>query len=105
MFAVHGIEDVVERPRTHCADLVGVLVQYEDVYRLGYVRCPEGIVGTAEPLGQAKPASTVRCPHPDSNRGRYRTSGRAIGRAEGGTGNLSSTQVAPGQRGVPERPR
>jgi hypothetical protein len=45
------IEDVVERLRTHGAELVGELAQYEDLYRLGYVRGPEGIiVGLAEQL-------------------------------------------------------
>ncbi|MGH3682814.1 MAG: VOC family protein [Natronosporangium sp.] len=52
MFAVDDIEDVVARLRTHGAELVGELVQYEDSYRLCYVRGPEGIiVGLAEQLG------------------------------------------------------
>ena len=51
MFAVDDIEDVVERLRAHGAELVGELVQYEDSYRLCYVRGPEGIVvGLAEQL-------------------------------------------------------
>jgi catechol 2,3-dioxygenase-like lactoylglutathione lyase family enzyme len=51
MFAVDDIEDVVARLRTHGAELVGDLAQYEDVYRLCYVRGPEGIiVGLAEQL-------------------------------------------------------
>ena len=49
MFAVDDIDDVVARLRTHGAELVGELAQYEDVYRLCYVRGPEGIiVGLAE---------------------------------------------------------
>ncbi|MGI5122047.1 VOC family protein [Marinactinospora thermotolerans] len=44
MFAVHDIEDVVARLRTHGAELVGELAQYEDSYRLCYVRGPEGII-------------------------------------------------------------
>jgi len=51
MFAVDDIEDVVARLRTHGAELVGELEQYEDSYRLCYVRGPEGIiVALAEPL-------------------------------------------------------
>ena len=44
MFAVTDIEDVLARLRTHGAELVGEVVQYEDSYRLCYVRGPEGIV-------------------------------------------------------------
>ncbi|MFJ4670471.1 VOC family protein [Kitasatospora purpeofusca] len=52
MFAVDDIEDVVTRLRPHGAELVGEIVQYENVYRLCYVRGPEGIVvGLAEELG------------------------------------------------------
>ncbi|WP_067816382.1 VOC family protein [Actinomadura kijaniata] len=52
MFAVDDIEDVVARLRAHGAELVGEIVRYEDVYRLCYVRGPEGIVvGLAEELG------------------------------------------------------
>src|ERR671938_368543 len=52
MFAVADIDDVVARLRGHGAELVGEVVQYEDTYRLCYVRGPEGIiVGLAEQLG------------------------------------------------------
>jgi catechol 2,3-dioxygenase-like lactoylglutathione lyase family enzyme len=52
MFAVDDIEDVIARLRTHGAELVGELAQYEDSYRLCFVRGPEGIiVGLAEQLG------------------------------------------------------
>ena len=52
MFAVDDIDDVVGRLLTHGAELVGEVVRYEDVYRLCYVRGPEGIVvGLAEELG------------------------------------------------------
>jgi catechol 2,3-dioxygenase-like lactoylglutathione lyase family enzyme len=44
MFAVQDIEDVVARLRTHGAELVGELDQYEDLYRLCYVRGPDGII-------------------------------------------------------------
>jgi catechol 2,3-dioxygenase-like lactoylglutathione lyase family enzyme len=51
MFAVEDIEDVLARLYTHGAELVGKLEQYEDIYRLCYVRGPEGIiVGLAERL-------------------------------------------------------
>jgi catechol 2,3-dioxygenase-like lactoylglutathione lyase family enzyme len=52
MFAVDDIEDVLARLRTHGAELVGEVVQYEDMYRLCYVRGPEGIIiALAEQLG------------------------------------------------------
>ena len=44
MFAVDDIDDVVARLRTHGAELLGELAQYEDSYRLCYVRGPEGII-------------------------------------------------------------
>lgn len=51
MFAVDDIDVVVARLRAHGAELVGEMVQYEDTYRLCYVRGPEGIiVGLAEQL-------------------------------------------------------
>jgi catechol 2,3-dioxygenase-like lactoylglutathione lyase family enzyme len=51
MFAVEDIDDVVARLRTHGAELVGEIAQYEDSYRLCFVRGPEGfIVGLAEQL-------------------------------------------------------
>ena len=51
MFAVDDIDDVVARLRTHGAELVGEVEQYEDQYRLRYVRGPEGIIiGLAEEL-------------------------------------------------------
>ncbi|MEV4395628.1 VOC family protein [Nonomuraea sp. NPDC049607] len=52
MFAVDDIEDVIARLRPHGAELVGTLEQFEDSYRLCYVRGPEGIiVGLAQQLG------------------------------------------------------
>ncbi|QYN32714.1 VOC family protein [Pseudonocardia sp. DSM 110487] len=52
MFAVDDIEDVVARLRTHGAELVGELAEFENSYRLCYVRGPEGIiVGLAEQVG------------------------------------------------------
>ncbi len=43
-FAVKGIDDVLDRLRAHGAELVGKLEQYENIYRLCYVRGPEGII-------------------------------------------------------------
>lgn len=52
MFAVDDIDDVVARLQTHGAELVGEIMQYEDVYRLCYLRSPEGfLVALAEELG------------------------------------------------------
>ena len=52
MFAVDDLDDVVARLRTHGAELVGEIAQYEDSYRLCFMRGPEGfIVGLAEQLG------------------------------------------------------
>jgi catechol 2,3-dioxygenase-like lactoylglutathione lyase family enzyme len=44
MFAVDDIEDVLARLRAHGAELVGEVAQYEDKYRLCYLRGPEGII-------------------------------------------------------------
>ena len=52
MFAVDDLEDVVARLRAHGAELVGEITQYENLYRLCYIRGPEGIIiGLAEQLG------------------------------------------------------
>jgi catechol 2,3-dioxygenase-like lactoylglutathione lyase family enzyme len=52
MFAVDDIDDVVARLRSHGAELVGEIAQYEDIYRLCFLRGPEGIIiGLAEQLG------------------------------------------------------
>ena len=51
MFAVDDIDDTVARLRARGAELVGEVVQYEDIYRLCYLRGPEGIiVALAQPL-------------------------------------------------------
>jgi catechol 2,3-dioxygenase-like lactoylglutathione lyase family enzyme len=44
MFAVEDIDEVLARLRIHGAELVGELEQYEESYRLCYVRGPEGII-------------------------------------------------------------
>ena len=47
-----AVDDVVARLRRHGAELVGEIAQYEDSYRLCFVRGPEGIIlGLAEQLG------------------------------------------------------
>jgi catechol 2,3-dioxygenase-like lactoylglutathione lyase family enzyme len=51
MFTVDDIDSAVAGLRAHGAELVGEIAQYEDSYRLCYVRGPEGIiVALAEPL-------------------------------------------------------
>jgi catechol 2,3-dioxygenase-like lactoylglutathione lyase family enzyme len=51
MFAVDDIEAVLTRLRAHGAELIGEIAQYEDMYRLCYIRGPEGIlVALAEQL-------------------------------------------------------
>jgi catechol 2,3-dioxygenase-like lactoylglutathione lyase family enzyme len=53
MFTVQDIDDTLARLRKRGAKLVGKVAQYEDVYRLCYIRGPEGIIiGLAEQLGQ-----------------------------------------------------
>ncbi len=53
MFAVEDIDEMVTRLSRHGAQLVGEVVQYEDSYRLCYIRGTEGIlVGLAEELGK-----------------------------------------------------
>jgi catechol 2,3-dioxygenase-like lactoylglutathione lyase family enzyme len=44
MFAVDDIEDILARLRSHGAELIGEVAQYENSYRLCYVRGPEGII-------------------------------------------------------------
>ena len=52
MFAVDDVAEVVARLRSHGAELVGEIAQYEEIYRVCFVRGPEGIIiGLAEELG------------------------------------------------------
>jgi catechol 2,3-dioxygenase-like lactoylglutathione lyase family enzyme len=52
MFAVDDIDETLARLREHGAQLVDEVVQYEDMYRLCYIRGPEGLlIGLAEELG------------------------------------------------------
>ena len=51
MFAVKDIDNTLARLGNHGAQLVGEVVQYEDTYRLCYIRGPEGLlIGLAEEL-------------------------------------------------------
>jgi catechol 2,3-dioxygenase-like lactoylglutathione lyase family enzyme len=51
MFAVDDIDDTLERLRKRGATVVGGVAQYEDAYRLCYIRGPEGIlIGLAQEL-------------------------------------------------------
>jgi predicted enzyme related to lactoylglutathione lyase len=51
MFGVDDVDDVVARLRSQGAELVGEITQYEDSYRLCFLRSPEGIIiGVAEQL-------------------------------------------------------
>jgi catechol 2,3-dioxygenase-like lactoylglutathione lyase family enzyme len=51
MFDVSEIDEVVARLRSHGAELVGEIAQYENAYRLCFMRGPEGIIiGLAEQL-------------------------------------------------------
>ena len=53
MFTVEDIDDTLGRLRKLGAKLVGEVAQYEDRYRLCYIRGPEGIlIGLAQQLGQ-----------------------------------------------------
>ena len=51
-FAVDDLDDVVARLRARGAELVGEVERYEDIYRLCYIRGPEGIIiELAEQIG------------------------------------------------------
>ena len=53
MFTVDDIDDTLARLGTHGGELVGEVVEYENTYRLCYIRGPEGIlIGLAEELGK-----------------------------------------------------
>ena len=55
MFTVADIDDTLARLGRCGAELVGEVTQYEDQYRLCYIRGPEGIlIGLAEELGQQR---------------------------------------------------
>jgi catechol 2,3-dioxygenase-like lactoylglutathione lyase family enzyme len=53
MFTVDDVDDTLARLQRHGARLVGDVVQYEQSYRLCYIRGPEGLlIGLAEELGK-----------------------------------------------------
>jgi catechol 2,3-dioxygenase-like lactoylglutathione lyase family enzyme len=57
MFAVDDIDETLTRLRKRGAQLVGEVVQYEEAYRLCYIRGPEGVlIGLAEELRKRVPA-------------------------------------------------
>ena len=52
MFEVDNIDATVAALQAHGADLIGEVAQYENAYRLCYIRGPEAIIiALAEPLG------------------------------------------------------
>jgi catechol 2,3-dioxygenase-like lactoylglutathione lyase family enzyme len=52
MFTVDDIDQTLERLRARGAELVGEVVDYQDVYRLCYIRGPGGLlIGLAQELG------------------------------------------------------
>jgi predicted enzyme related to lactoylglutathione lyase len=56
MFAVDDLDETLTRLRKRGAQLVGDVVQYEQAYRLCYIRGPEGLlIGLAEELGKRVP--------------------------------------------------
>jgi catechol 2,3-dioxygenase-like lactoylglutathione lyase family enzyme len=65
MFTVEDIDDTLARLRKRGAELVGEVVQYEDIYRLCYIRGPEGIlIGLAQQLDrQTSRANPMRREH------------------------------------------
>jgi len=55
MFTVEDIDEMVSRLSKHGAQLVGEVVQYENSYRLCYIRGVEGLlIGLAEEIGNKK---------------------------------------------------
>lgn len=61
MFAVSDIDDTLGRLEKRGARVAGEVVQYEDAYRLCYIRGPEGIlIGLAEPLVPQQPGMPGR---------------------------------------------
>jgi predicted enzyme related to lactoylglutathione lyase len=53
MFTVDDLEDTLARLRKRGATLVGEVVEYQGLYRLCYIRGPEGVlIGLAQQLGQ-----------------------------------------------------
>src|SRR4051794_22341229 len=56
MFTVEDIDETLARLSKRGAEIVGKVVQYQDTYRLCYIRGPEGILlGLAQELGRQTP--------------------------------------------------
>lgn len=63
MFAVDNIDELVSRLVKRGAQLVGEIVQYEDMYRLCYIRGTEGLlIGLAEQLGNKTATDVLEKP-------------------------------------------
>lgn len=61
MFTVKNLDELVSRLEKHGAELVGEIVQYEDAYRLCYIRGVEGLlIGLAEQLGERTATDIVK---------------------------------------------
>ncbi|MBI5178442.1 MAG: VOC family protein [Nitrospinae bacterium] len=61
MFAVTDINDTIARLKKHGAELIGEVVNYEDIYLLCYLRGPEGImIALAEQLGEKSVKDVLR---------------------------------------------
>ncbi len=57
MFAVSDLDDTLARLHKHGGTLVGEVTRYENIYKLCYIRGPEGIlIGLAQEIGKATPA-------------------------------------------------
>jgi catechol 2,3-dioxygenase-like lactoylglutathione lyase family enzyme len=60
MFAVDNLDDLLSRLRKHGTEVVGEVVNYENIYRLCYIRGVEGIlVGLAEQLSDENAADIM----------------------------------------------
>lgn len=60
MFRVDNIDELVSRLVKHGAELVGEIVQYENLYRLCYIRGTEGLlIGLAEQLSKKTAADIL----------------------------------------------
>ncbi|MGH9423720.1 MAG: hypothetical protein ACRD3J_27345, partial [Thermoanaerobaculia bacterium] len=58
---VDDLDDTLGRLREHGAQLVAEVVQYEDTYRLCYIRGPEGLlIGLAEELKSSDPVTDTK---------------------------------------------
>ena len=65
MFAVDDIDDTLEKLHKRGAQFVGEVVQYEDAYRLCYIRGPEGrLIGLAQTQLSAYGGHVERLPKP-----------------------------------------